>query len=91
MPVCNAMKDNYYVREDEYFSYAEPSLIRDLFERRYADGSENVTIKCSSDEVYNALFDMLITQRGVFDYLHDETGVVSYTTFADTRTMIFWL
>ncbi len=91
MPTCNSMKDNYYVREDEYFTYAEPALVRDLFERRYADGSENVTIKCASDAVYDALFQMLITERGVFDYLHDETGTVSYTTFADTKTMIFWL
>lgn len=91
MPVCNSMKDNYYVREDEYFTYAEPALIKELFERRYADGSENVTIKCASDAVYDALFQMLITDRGVFNYLHDETGVVSYTTFADTKTMIFWL
>lgn len=91
MPTCNSMKDNYYVREDEYFTYAEPALVKDLFERRYADGSENVTIKCASDAVYDALFQMLITDRGVFDYLHDETSTVSYTTFADTKTMIFWL
>ena len=91
MPTCNSMKDNYYVREDEYFTYAEPALVRELFERRYADGSDSVTIKCASDAVYDALFQMLITDRGVFNYLHDETSVVSYTTFADTKTMIFWL
>ena len=91
MPNCNSMKDNYYVREDEYFTYAEPALVKELFERRYADGSEYVTIKCASDAVYDALFQMLITDRGVFNYLHSETGVVSYTTFADTKTMIFWL
>ncbi len=91
MPNCTSMKDNYYVREDEYFTYAEPALVRELFERRYDDGSDNVTIKCASDAVYNALFEMLISDRGVFDYFHDETNLVSYTTFADTRTLIFWL
>ena len=91
LPVCNSMKDNYYVREDEYFTSAELSLVKELFDRRYADGSENVVIKCADKSVYDALFEELITQRGVFEYLQGDTSTVSYTTFADTNTIIFWL
>ncbi len=91
MPICNNMKDNYYVREDEYFTSPELTLVGELFERRYKDGSQNVVIKCSSDYVYSELFEELVTQRRVFDYLEDYTSTVSYTTFADTNTIIFWL
>ena len=91
MPICNSMTDNYYVREDEYFKSSESALIKDLFNRRYNDGSSNVTIKCATKEVYDEIFDQLITQRGVFDMLQGDTSTVSYTTFADTRTIIFWL
>ncbi len=91
MPICNSMKDNYYVREDEYFVSPELSLVGELFERRYNDGSQNVVIKCASEYVYSELFEELITQRKVFDYLEEYTSTVSYTTFADTNTIIFWL
>ncbi len=91
MPNCTSMADNYYVREDEYFVSAEMSLIKDLFERRYNDGSDNVTIKCATQEVYDSIFDQLITGRAVFDLLQEGTSTVSYTTFAETRTIIFWL
>ena len=91
MPVCNSMTDNYYVREDEYFTSPELTLVGDLFDRRYKDGSGNVTIKCATSEVYQALFDDLITDRKVFDYLQGDNSQVSYTTFEDTRTIMFWL
>ncbi len=91
MPVCTSMADNYYVREDEYFTVPELALVGDLFSRRYSEGSTNVTIKCASDKVYDDLFQGLITERKVFDYLQGDTSQISYTTFEDTRTIIFWL
>ncbi|SFC92523.1 transglutaminase domain-containing protein [Butyrivibrio sp. YAB3001] len=91
MPVCNSLKDNYYVREDEYFTSAELALVGELFSRRYQDGSSNVIIKCASKNVYDQLFDQLITQRLVFNYLQGENSSISYTTFADTNTIIFWI
>lgn len=91
LPVCSSMTDNYYVREDEYFKSAEMSLIKDLFDRRYKDGSNNVTMKCATKEVYDSIFEQLITNKGVFDVLQGDTSSVSYTTFADTRTIIFWI
>ncbi len=91
MPVCNSMTDNYYVREDEYFTTAEMGLVGDLFDRRYKDGSSNVTIKCATDGIYDTLFEELITNRRVFECLQGDTSQVSYTTFEDTRTIIFWI
>ena len=91
MPMCSSMADNYYVREDEYFTSAEMSLVKDLFDRRYKDGSNNVTMKCATQEVYDSMFSELITDRKVFEYLQGDTASVSYTTFADTKTIIFWL
>ncbi len=91
MPVCSSLRDNYYVREDEYFTSAELVLVGELFERRYRDGSDSVVIKCADKGIYDSLFDSLISQRLVFDYLQGDTSTVSYTTFADTNTIIFWL
>ncbi len=91
MPTCTSMQDNYYVREDEYFTSAEMSLVGELFDRRYRDGSNNVTIKCASDAVYDTLFEELITNRKVFDYIQGDNSQISYTTFPDTRTIMFWI
>lgn len=91
MPECNSMTDNFYVREEEYFTSAQMSLVGDLFDRRYKEGSDNVTIKCASKEVYDELFEKLVTERGVFEYLSSENSKVSYTTYADTGTIIFWI
>ena len=91
MPICSSMTDNYYVREDEYFTSPELTLVGELFDRRYADGSKNVTIKCATDEVYRKLFYDLITDKKVFEFLQGDSAQVSYTTFEDTRTIMFWL
>ena len=91
MPLCSSMKDNFYVREDEYFTTAELVLVGDLFNRRYQDGSGSVVIKCATKDVYDQLFEQLITQRKVFDYMQGDNSTVSYTTFVDTNTIIFWI
>jgi hypothetical protein len=67
------------------------SLVGELFDRRYRDGSNNVTIKCASDAVYDTLFEELITNRKVFDYIQGDNSQISYTTFPDTRTIMFWI
>jgi len=91
LPECNSMTDNYYVREDEYFKSDELDLVKDLFDRRYNDGSDSVTIKCASNDIYDSLFNKLITEKGVFSYLQGDTKTVSYTVFEETNTIIFWL
>lgn len=91
VPECNSMTDNYFVREDEYFTSDDLTLVKDLFDRRYKDGSDNVTIKCANEEVYKSLFDKLITKSGVFDYLKKDTHEVSYTTFEESGRIIIWL
>ncbi len=91
LPYCSSSVDNYYVREGEYFTSAELTPIKELFDRKYNEGSDNVTIKCSSQAVYDAIFEEMVTNRKVFDYLQGDTSQVAYTSFEETRTIIFWL
>ena len=91
VPVCSSMADNYYVREGEYFTSAEPALIQDLFDRKYQEGARYVTIKCATDQVYNQLFDQLFTQSQVFNYMQGYHATVTYTSFTNTKTIMVWL
>ncbi len=91
MPKCDSMKNNYFVREGEYFVSPDMDAVGALFARRYADGSNNVTIKCGTQDVYNSLFDSLISKQQVFGYLEGSNNTVSYTTFDDQYILIIWL
>ena len=92
MPLCSSTTDNYFIREGEYFTSAELSLVKDLFDRRYKEGADSVTIKCATPQVYTELFDQLITGRKVFDYMQGEdNSTVTYTVFEDMQLIMIWL
>ncbi len=91
MPDCTSMKNNYYVREGEYFTEADMDAVGKLFERRYSDGSNNVTIKCSTEQVYTQLVNNLITDQQVFGFMDGSNNTVSYTTFDEQYILIIWL
>ena len=91
MPTCTSMKNNYYVREGEYFTEADMDALGTLFRRRYDDGSNNVTIKCSTSTVYREFIDRLISQQQVFGFMEGSNNTVSYTTFDEQYILIIWL
>ena len=91
MPKCTSMKNNYFVKENEYFTTADLDAVGDLFRRRYADGSNNVTIKCSTQAVYQEFIDKLLTNQQVFGYIEGSNNTVSYTTYDDQYILIIWL
>ncbi len=91
MPECTSMRNNYYVREGEYFTETDMNAVSNLFSRRYADGSNNVTIKCSTKAVYDDLINRLINDQQVFGYMDGSNNTVSYTTFDEQYILIIWL
>lgn len=91
MPDCTSMRNNYYVREGEYFTENDMTALGNLFSRRYADGSNNVTIKCSTRAVYDEFIRRLITDQQVFGYMEGSNNTVSYTTFDEQYILIIWL
>lgn len=90
-PACTDMSVNYYVREGEYFIEFDTSALAKLFERRYGDGSNNVTIKCSTRELYDTMVDSLIHKQGIMGYLRGENTSFSYSLLEDQYTIIVWL
>ena len=91
VPVCTDMSCNYYVRENEYFISVDMDKVGELFKRRYADGSNNVTMKCSTAGVYNEMIDRLITHQEVFAFLQGANDTVAYTCFDGQYTVVIWI
>jgi len=91
MPDCVAMDANYFVVEGAYFTAMDRDKLAILFEKAYAEGREQVMIKCDSLSVYQELYEALIENQEVFSYLHNEEGTVSYTNNEEQRSLSFWL
>ncbi len=91
LPVCDSMEANYYVREGLYFTEWDPAQIESVFRREYEKGSDYVTLKCASYDVYSRMYGALITDQEIFRYLDCPDGLVSYSDDEEQYSMSFWL
>lgn len=91
MPRCVSAEDNYYVRENVYFTGMDEEKVKGLFEKAYLNGMNYVTLKCSSYEVYQDIMETMITKQTVFQYLRGSATSVAYTSNEPQLTISFWL
>lgn len=91
LPECTSMENNYYVREGFYLTTLDQKQLEHIFQNGYEKGSAYVTLKCSSEQLYKQLQEMLITEQNIFYYLNCPDGVVSYTDSEEQCSMSFWL
>lgn len=68
LPVCNSMKNNYYVQEGRYFENWDPEAVGAILRAAWEDGNESVSIKCASTELCEKVRDYFITQEKIADY-----------------------
>ncbi len=91
LPECTAVQDNYYIREGMYFTQVDEDKLQALFEREYEKGSQYITLKCASLEVYKEMLDYLIQQQKIFRYLNSADGVIKYADMEEQLSLSFWL
>ncbi len=91
LPECTSMENNYYVREGLYLTTLDKEQLERIFQNGYEKGSAYITLKCSSEQLYKQLQEMLITEQNIFYYLDCPDGVVSYTDSEEQYSMSFWL
>ncbi len=90
LPQCVSMRDNYYVREGIYFESVDEEQINEVFTNAYAQQYSSVTLKCSNESVYTALYQYLIWDEKVFDYLQNGESV-SYVEMNEQLALLFYL
>lgn len=91
MPECNAVKDNYYVREGAYFKNVDEEQLAAVFEKSYADEKDYITLQCADLACYQSMFDALITDQKVFRYMNTEDSAVAYSKNEEQLSLSFWL
>ncbi len=91
IPECVSIKDNYFVRENAYFTSFDTEQLKRLFDLAYEEERQILSIKCADKKVYSEMRDYLLTQQKVFDHLQSESGVVTYADKQEILNMSFWL
>lgn len=91
VPLCRNMEANYYVREGAYFTAYDEAALQDVFDKGYAQGKKDVTLKCSSSAVYQTMLDKLITGQEIFRYLKDSAESIAYAGNDVQLSLTFWL
>ena len=91
LPVCVATKDNYYVREGALFDSYDREKMQVLFDRTFAEGKQEVTLKCTDNACFHEILSAMIENQDVFDYLDDSSKSVVYTHNEKQLSMTFWV
>lgn len=91
IPVCDTLRDNYYVREGLYFTRMDRDKLKNIFDSAYEQEIPYVTLKCDSEEIYSEMVTYLIEEQGIFKYLNNGEGAVSYADNSEQMSLSFWL
>ena len=91
MPACISTINNYYVKEGIYFTDYDVLQISSAFGKAYGQGDSVVTLKCADETAFQAMYDELITNQAIFDYIQASTESVTYTISEDTLVFNFWI
>jgi len=90
MPECNAMTDNYYVREGLYFTDFVEEDVKSVFTQAIVNKEEAVTIKCSNADVYEEMSRILLDEQKIFEYLSTDEPI-AFTDNKEQCSLTFWL
>lgn len=91
LPVCENNRDNYYVRENALFTTYDREQMRALFEKMNAGDCREVSVKCDGWDCYREIWDAMIEEQEIFDYLTTENTSVHYVHNEKQLSMSFWV
>lgn len=90
LPECTATRDNYYVREGCLLSSCEEAVLQQAFDRAALAGRQEISFKCTEEEVYFQLLEHLIEQKEVFSYLEQDYSILHYARNEKQLSITFW-
>lgn len=90
MPRCVSMDCNYYVMENAYIAEYSEEALEELFEQKQLGDSGYITLKCASDEIYDAVKEQLLGEQKIFEYIHQADGVIAYSDNEAQMSLSFW-
>lgn len=90
LPECTATRDNYYVREGCLISSLEEEALQQAFERALEAGRQEISLKCTEEEIYRQLLEHLVEEKKVFSYLGQDCSSLHYARNEKQLSVTFW-
>ena len=75
LPECTSLDEYYYVKESMYFTKVDMGRLKAVFDHEQQKGEHVFTIRASSEEVYNDLFETLFTDKEIFNLVKNADKV----------------
>ena len=91
LPDCTANADNYYIREDLYFTGTDKDKLKDIFSKARQNGEKEVRFRCSDKNVYDEMYKYLITDQKIFGLIGQSGKTITYVNCPETYTYGFWI
>lgn len=91
VPCCNAVRDNYFVRQGLYFTSLDQEQLKQVFQAASFAENQRVTIKCDSRVLYEQMRKLLIEDGNVFQYYSQAVGSIVYVQNDEQYSMTFWV
>ena len=91
MPECTDIAANYYVMEGALFADYDREQMQTLFQRTLEQGRSDVTVKCTTRACYDEVYNTLVEQKGIFDYIPGNGLSVAYTQNDIQLSLTFWV
>jgi hypothetical protein len=89
LPECDAITDNYFVREGLYFTEYDEGKLAQIFDSPSSREAGYVMIKCSTD-AYKDVASQLIDSHKIFDFIDVQGSSIAYTSNDDLKIISFW-
>ncbi len=91
LPICDSGENNYYKIEGCYFTSFNEEQLKREFAEAADSGKKHVTIKCSDADVYREMYEELIDNQQVFDFLTDSHETIAYIENEQQLSLTFWM
>lgn len=92
LPECKASRDNYYVRENAFFTEYNEEQLAELIDRKLAEGCNDIALRCSNEACYQKMCEALLDRQEMFTYLAG-SGIRSfvYSSNDSQLTLTFFM
>lgn len=75
LPECTSTANNYFVRENRYFSEWEPDAVGTALAKVWNANAKDVAVKFSTPDLYRQAVDYFVTQQHIADYCENISSI----------------
>jgi len=91
LPDCKDTGDNYFVRENAYFTEYNEQLLTQLFQVWETNPQKIVELKCGNSFCFEQMQRELLENRNIFGLIHIELETLAYSINEEQLSMTFWM